>query len=50
MRKSARADVLAAYKADPKWGAAADSYARMFAWFSAAMVKSPVAGYDPVPT
>lgn len=48
VRESARADVVAAYKADPKWGAAADSYARMFAWFPFAMVESPVAGYDPV--
>ncbi|MFN8633584.1 MAG: ABC transporter substrate-binding protein [Chloroflexota bacterium] len=48
VRQSAKADVVAAYKADPKWGAAADSYARMFDWFQYAMVESPVAGYDPV--
>jgi ABC-type glycerol-3-phosphate transport system substrate-binding protein len=48
VRQSAKADVLAAYKADPKWGAAADSYGRMFDWFQYAMVESPVAGYDPV--
>ena len=33
VRQSAKADVVAAYKADPKWGAAADSYAKMFDWF-----------------
>jgi multiple sugar transport system substrate-binding protein len=48
VRQSAKDDVLAAYKADPKWGAAADSYARMFEWFQYAKVESPVAGYDPV--
>lgn len=50
VRQSAKADVVAAYKADPKWGAAADSYAKMFDWFQYAMVESPVAGYDPVRT
>src|SRR6185369_7861008 len=48
VRQSAKADVIAAYKADPKWGAAADSYAKMFDWFQYAMVESTVAGYDPV--
>jgi multiple sugar transport system substrate-binding protein/sn-glycerol 3-phosphate transport system substrate-binding protein len=48
VRQSAKDDVLAAYKADPKWGAAADSYAKMFEWFQYAKVESPVAGYDPV--
>lgn len=48
VRQSAKDDVVNAYKADPKWGAAADSYARMFDWFQYAMVESPVAGYDPV--
>ncbi len=48
VRQSAKADVVAAYKADPKWGAAADSYAKMFDWFQYAMIESPVAGYDPV--
>lgn len=48
VRQSAKDDVLKAYKADPAWGAAADSYAKMFDWFQYAMVESPVAGYDPV--
>ncbi|MEP7199653.1 MAG: extracellular solute-binding protein, partial [Chloroflexota bacterium] len=48
VRQSAKADVVAAYKADPKWGSAADSYAKMFDWFQYAQVESPVAGYDPV--
>ncbi len=48
VRQSAKDDVVAAFKADPKWGPAADSYGRMFDWFQYAMVESPVAGYDPV--
>jgi multiple sugar transport system substrate-binding protein len=48
VRQSAKNDVVAAFKADPKWGPAADSYAKMFDWFQYAMVESPVAGYDPV--
>jgi multiple sugar transport system substrate-binding protein len=49
VRQSAKDEVVAAFKASPKWGAAAaDSYARMFDWFQYAMVESPVAGYDPV--
>jgi multiple sugar transport system substrate-binding protein/sn-glycerol 3-phosphate transport system substrate-binding protein len=48
VRQSAKADVVAAYKADPKWGPAADSYAKMFDWFQYATIESPVAGYDPV--
>jgi multiple sugar transport system substrate-binding protein/sn-glycerol 3-phosphate transport system substrate-binding protein len=50
VRQSAKDDVIAAYKADPKWGAAADSYAKMFDWFQYALIESPVAGYDPVRT
>lgn len=48
VRASAKADVVAAYKANPAWGSAADSYAKMFDWFQYAMIESPVAGYDPV--
>jgi multiple sugar transport system substrate-binding protein/sn-glycerol 3-phosphate transport system substrate-binding protein len=48
VRASAKDDVVNAFKADPKWGAAADSYGKMFDWFQYAMVESPVAGYDPV--
>jgi ABC-type glycerol-3-phosphate transport system substrate-binding protein len=48
VRQSAKDDVVAAYKADPNWGPAADSYAKMFDWFQYAMIESPVAGYDPV--
>ncbi|HLH73448.1 MAG TPA: extracellular solute-binding protein, partial [Chloroflexota bacterium] len=50
VRQSAKQQVVDAYKADPKWGSAADSYAKMFDWFQYAMVESPVAGYDPVRT
>ena len=48
VRASAKDTVVAAYKADPKWGAVADSYAKMFDWFQYALIESPVAGYDPV--
>ena len=48
VRKSAVADVTAAYKANPAWGAAANSYTKMFDWVQYTMVESPVAGYDPV--
>jgi len=48
VRQSAKPDVVAAYKADPKWGAAADSYAKMFDWIPFGMVEATVAGYDPV--
>ncbi|MCE5260300.1 MAG: extracellular solute-binding protein [Chloroflexi bacterium] len=48
VRASAKEDVIAAFKADPKWGPAADSYAKLFDWANAGMVESPVAGYDPV--
>jgi hypothetical protein len=48
VRQSAKADVVAAYKANPAWGPVADSYAKMFDWFQYAMIESPVAGYDPV--
>ena len=50
VRQSAKDDVIKAYKADPKWGAAADSYAKMFDWVQYTMIESPVAGYDPVRT
>jgi multiple sugar transport system substrate-binding protein len=50
VRASAKDIVVNAYKADPKWGPVADSYAKMFDWFQYAMVESPVAGYDPVRT
>lgn len=50
VRQSAKADVVAAYKANPIWGAAADSYAKMFDWVQYSMIESPVAGYDPVRT
>ncbi|HEX5417418.1 MAG TPA: ABC transporter substrate-binding protein [Chloroflexota bacterium] len=50
VRQSAKDTVVAAYKADPKWGSVADSYAKMFDWFQYAMIESPVAGYDPVRT
>jgi multiple sugar transport system substrate-binding protein/sn-glycerol 3-phosphate transport system substrate-binding protein len=50
VRQSAKADVVAAYKANPAWGPVADSYAKMFDWFQYAMIESPVAGYDPVRT
>lgn len=48
VRQSAKEQVVNAYKANPQWGSAADSYAKMFDWFQYAMVESPVAGYDPV--
>ena len=48
VRQSAKADVVAAYKANPAWGPVADSYAKMFDWFQYAMIELPVAGYDPV--
>jgi ABC-type glycerol-3-phosphate transport system substrate-binding protein len=48
VRQSAQPDVVAAYKADPKWGSAAESYARMFDWIQYGMVEATVAGYDPV--
>lgn len=48
VRNSAKADVVAIYKADPRWGPAAASYEKMFDWVQYAMVESPVAGYDPV--
>jgi multiple sugar transport system substrate-binding protein len=48
VRQSVKSDVVAAYKADPKWGAAANSYEKMFDWVQYAQVESPVAGYDPV--
>jgi len=48
VRQSAWDEVVKIYKADPKWGAAADSYAKMLEWTQYAMIESPVAGYDPV--
>ena len=45
VRQSVKADVIAAYKADPKWGAAANSYEKMFDWFQYAQV-SRRRGYD----
>jgi hypothetical protein len=48
VRQSAKQDVIDAYKADPKWGPVADSYAKMFDWAQYSKVESPVAGYDPV--
>jgi multiple sugar transport system substrate-binding protein len=48
VRQSAKADVIAAFKNDPKWGTVADSYAKMFEWAQYSKIESPVAGYDPV--
>ena len=48
VRQSAKDDVINAYKADPKWGPVADSYAKMFDWAQYSKIESPVAGYDPV--
>jgi multiple sugar transport system substrate-binding protein len=50
VRMSAKSEVVAAYKANPAWGSAADTYAKMFDWIQYAMIESPVAGYDPVRT
>ncbi len=50
VRKSAKDDVIAAFKASAQWGPVADSYAKMFDWAQYAMIESPVAGYDPVRT
>jgi ABC-type glycerol-3-phosphate transport system substrate-binding protein len=48
VRQSAKQDVIANYKNDPKWGPVADSYAKMFDWAQYSKIESPVAGYDPV--
>ncbi len=48
VRQSAKADVIAAYKNNPKWSGVTDSYAKLFDWVPYALVESPVAGYDPV--
>jgi multiple sugar transport system substrate-binding protein/sn-glycerol 3-phosphate transport system substrate-binding protein len=48
VRASAKADVIAGFKANPRWGPVADSYARMFDWAQYSLIESPVAGYDPV--
>jgi len=50
VRKSAKDDVIAAFKSNPKWGPVADSYAKLFDWAQYSMIESPVAGYDPVRT
>ncbi len=50
VRQSAKADVIAAFKANPLWGPVADTYAKMFDWTQYAMIEAPVAGYDPVRT
>jgi ABC-type glycerol-3-phosphate transport system substrate-binding protein len=48
VRASVKNDVIDIYKKDPRWGLAADSYAKMFDWAQYGMIESPVAGYDPV--
>ncbi|MBI5876736.1 MAG: extracellular solute-binding protein [Chloroflexi bacterium] len=48
VRQSAKADVIAGFKADKTWGPVADSYAKMFDWTKYSLIESPVAGYDPV--
>lgn len=48
VRASAKDEVIAKFKADEKWAAVADSYAKLFDWAQYGMVESPVAGYDPV--
>lgn len=48
VRQSAKSDVTAGFKADPKWGPVADSYAKMFDWAQYSLIESPIAGYDPV--
>lgn len=48
VRQSAKADVIAGFKADKTWGPVADSYAKMFDWAQYSIIESPVAGYDPV--
>ena len=40
VRQSAKADVIAGFKADKTWGPVADSYAKMFDWFGFAKVES----------
>ncbi|MHB9031965.1 MAG: extracellular solute-binding protein [Anaerolineae bacterium] len=50
VRASVKDEVINAFKADPKWSAAAASYAKLFDWANAGMVESPVAGYDAVRT
>ena len=48
VRESAKAPVIAAFKADPLWGPVADTYAKMFDWAQYSKIEAPVAGYDPV--
>jgi multiple sugar transport system substrate-binding protein len=48
VRASAKDDVIAGFKANPRWGPVADSYARLFDWAQYSAIESPVAGYDPV--
>jgi multiple sugar transport system substrate-binding protein len=50
VRQSAKDEVIANFKRDPRYGPVADSYAKMFDWIQYSMVESPVAGYDPVRT
>lgn len=50
VRQSAKADVIAAFKNDPKWGPVAESYGKLFDWAQYSMIESPVAGYDAVRT
>ena len=48
VRQSAKTDVTSAFKAQSRWGAAADMYARLFDWIPYSMTESPAAGYDSV--
>jgi ABC-type glycerol-3-phosphate transport system substrate-binding protein len=48
VRQSAQSDVTSAFKAQARWGAAADMYARLFDWIPYSMTESPAAGYDSV--
>lgn len=50
VRQSAKDIVISNFKANPKWGPVADTYAKMFGWTQYAMIEAPVAGYDPVRT
>jgi multiple sugar transport system substrate-binding protein/sn-glycerol 3-phosphate transport system substrate-binding protein len=50
LRQSAKAEVIAAYKADPNWGPAADAYAKIFDWAPYGVTEPPVAAYDLVRT
>ena len=48
VRQSAKADVIAGFKADKSWGPVADSYGKLFDWAQYSVIESPIAGYDPV--